>query len=280
MEHRITSLLLPAPETELETSSKELDNKVTWLLHNNRKMDNYLKLETFSKDERLCGYVCDTLRSLPETPTLAAYKDYKAIIVLLGISTTHYAILDELAEQHRKRNDIPELTAYCDALHWMRPGRQYLCNIYNTVCHAFHLLRRNPVRDNRLLITEQELRHAERMLPELGKQTFIEMVRMKGYKIYNAEELAEKCGMEYGSFRRKMKKVTGYTAKQWVIKERAKDVEHYLMNTSFTLTEVAFTTGFASTSNLNDFCQAYLLDTPGEIRRKAQETRKCTDIRM
>ena len=263
MEHRITSLLLPAPETELETSSKELDNKVTWLLHNNRKMDNYLELETFSKDERLCGYVCDTLRSLPETPTLAAYKDYKAIIVLLGISTTHYAILDELAEQHRKRNDIPELTAYCDALHWMRPGRQYLCNVYN-----------------RLLITEQELRHAERMLPELGKQTFIEMVRMKGYKIYNAEELAEKCGMEYGSFRRKMKKVTGYTAKQWVIKERAKDVEHYLMNTSFTLTEVAFTTGFASTSNLNDFCRAYLLDTPGEIRRKAQETRKCTDIRM
>ena len=280
MEHRITSLLLPAPETELETSSKELDNKVTWLLHNNRKMDNYLELETFSKDERLCGYVCDTLRSLPETPTLAAYKDYKAIIVLLGISTTYYAILDELAEQHRKRNDIPELTAYCDALHWMRPGRQYLCNVYNTVCHAFHLLRRNPVRDNRLLITEQELRHAERMLPELGKQTFIEMVRMKGYKIYNAEELAEKCGMEYGSFRRKMKKVTGYTAKQWVIKERAKDVEHYLMNTSFTLTEVAFTTGFASTSNLNDFCRAYLLDTPGEIRRKAQETRKCTDIRM
>lgn len=280
MEHRITSLLLPAPETELETSSKELDNKVTWLLHNNRKMDNYLEMETFSKDERLCGYVCDTLRSLPETPTLAAYKDYKAIIVLLGISTTHYAILDELAEQHRKRNDIPELTAYCDALHWMRPGRQYLCNIYNTVCHAFHLLRRNPVRDNRLLITEQELRHAERMLPELGKQTFIEMVRMKGYKIYNAEELAEKCGMEYGSFRRKMKKVTGYTAKQWVIKERAKDVEHYLMNTSFTLTEVAFTNGFASTSNLNDFCRAYLLDTPGEIRRKAQETRKCTDIRM
>lgn len=243
-------------------------------------MDNYLELETCSKDERLCGYVCDTLRSLPETPTLAAYKDYKAIIVLLGISTTHYAILDELAEQHRKRNDIPELTAYCDALHWMRPGRQYLCNVYNTVCHAFHLLRRNPVRDNRLLITEQELRHAERMLPELGKQTFIEMVRMKGYKIYNAEELAEKCGMEYGSFRRKMKKVTGYTAKQWVIKERAKDVEHYLMNTSFTLTEVAFTTGFASTSNLNDFCRAYLLDTPGEIRRKAQETRKCTDIRM
>lgn len=280
MEHRITSLLLPAPETELETSSKELDNKVTWLLHNNRKMDNYLELETFSKDERLCGYVCDTLRSLPETPTLAAYKDYKAIIVLLGISTTHYAILDELAEQHRKRNDIPELTAYCDALHWMRPGRQYLCNVYNTVCHAFHLLRRNPVRNNRLLITEQELRHAERMLPELGTQTFIEMVRMKGYKIYNAEELAEKCGMEYGSFRRKMKKVTGYTAKQWVIKERAKDVEHYLMNTSFTLTEVAFTTGFASTSNLNDFCRAYLLDTPGEIRRKAQETRKCTDIRM
>ena len=190
-----------------------------------------------------------------------------------------YAILDELAEQHRKRDEIPELTAYCDALHWMRPGRQYLCNVYNTVCHAFHLLRRNPVRDNRLLVTEKELRHAERMLPELGRQTFTEMVRLKGYMVYDAEQLADKCGMEYGSFRRKVKKMTGYTAKEWVIKERAKDVEHYLKNTNLTLTEVAFTTGFASTSNLNDFCKAYLLDTPGEIRRKAQETRKCTVTR-
>ena len=239
MEQRITSLLLPAPEAELEASCKELDEKVTWLLHNSRKMDNYLELEPFSKDGRLCAHVCDTLKSLPETPTLAAYKDYKAIIILLGMSTTHYAILDELAEQHRKRDEIPELTAYCDALHWMRPGRQYLCNVYNTVCHAFHLLRRNPVR---------------------GK-------------------LADKCGMEYGSFRRKVKKMTGYTAKEWVIKERVKDVEHYLLNTNLTLTEVAFTTGFASTSNLNDFCKAYLLDTPGEIRRKAQETRKCTVTR-
>ena len=238
MEQRITSLLLPAPEAELEASCKELDEKVTWLLHNSRKMDNYLELEPFSKDGRLCAHVCDTLKSLPET-----------------------------------------LTAYCDALHWMRPGRQYLCNVYNTVCHAFHLLRRNPVRGNRLLVTEKELRHAERMLPELGRQTFTEMVRLKGYMVYDAEKLADKCGMEYGSFRRKVKKMTGYTAKEWVIKERVKDVEHYLLNTNLTLTEVAFTTGFASTSNLNDFCKAYLLDTPGEIRRKAQETRKCTVTR-
>ena len=102
--------MLPAPEAELEASCKELDEKVTWLLHNSRKMDNYLELEPFSKDGRLCAHVCDTLKSLPETPTLATYKDYKAIIILLGMSTTHYAILDELAEQHRKRDDIPELT--------------------------------------------------------------------------------------------------------------------------------------------------------------------------
>lgn len=52
-----------------------------------------------------------------------------------------------------------------------------------------------------------------------------------------------------------------------------KDVAHYLKNTNYTLTEVAFTTGFSSTSNLNDFCKDYLLDTPGEIRRKAQNTK-------
>ena len=55
MEQRITPLLLPTPEAELEASCKELDEKVTWLLHNSRKMDNYLELEPFSKDVRLCA---------------------------------------------------------------------------------------------------------------------------------------------------------------------------------------------------------------------------------
>ena len=40
--------MLPTPEAELEASCKELDEKVTWLLHNSRKMDNYLELEPFS----------------------------------------------------------------------------------------------------------------------------------------------------------------------------------------------------------------------------------------
>ena len=48
--------MLPAPEAELEASCKELDEKVTWLLHNSRKMDNYLELEPFSKDGRLCAH--------------------------------------------------------------------------------------------------------------------------------------------------------------------------------------------------------------------------------
>ena len=29
------------------------------------------------------------------------------------------------------------------------------------------------------------------MLPELGRQTFVEMVRLKGYRVYDAEKLAE-----------------------------------------------------------------------------------------
>ena len=49
--------MLPAPEAELEASCKELDEKVTWLLHNSRKMDNYLELEPFSKDGRLLAAV-------------------------------------------------------------------------------------------------------------------------------------------------------------------------------------------------------------------------------
>lgn len=277
MEKQITSLLLANnPGNDLKQRAKELDDKMKWLLHNNRNMDNYLELETFSKDGVLCQCICDTLKALPEVPTIAEYKDYKEIIILLGLSTTYYQILDELAEQHRYRDDVPELLVYCDALHWMRPGRKHLCDVYNTVCYAFHRLRLHPVKDSTLLVTEKELRHVERMLPELGKQTFVEMVRLKGYRVYDAEKLAEKCGMEYGAFRRKLKKMTGYTTSQWIKIERARDVEHYLKNTNHTLTKVAFMTGFSSTSNLNDFCKDYLLDTPGEIRKKAQETKNCT----
>ena len=79
--------------------------------------------------------------------------------------------------------------------------------------------------------------------------------------------------------RRKVKKMTGYTAKEWVIKERAKDVEHYLKNTNLTLTEVAFTTGFASTSNLNDFCKAYCWTHRARYAEKRRKTRKCTVTR-
>ncbi len=277
MEKQITSLLLANNlDNDLIQHIKELGDKIKWLRHNNRNMNNYLELEPFSKDGKLCQCICGTLKALPEVPTIAEYKDYKEIIILLGLSTTHYQILDELAEQHRHRDDVLELLVYCDALHWIRPGRKHLCNVYNTVCYAFHRLRLHPVKDSTLLVTEKELRHVERMLPELGKQTFVEMVRLKGYRVYDAEKLAEKCGMEYGAFRRKLKKMTGYTTSQWIKIERARDVEHYLKNTNHTLTEVAFMTGFSSTSNLNDFCKKYLLDTPGEIRRKAQKTKNCT----
>ena len=33
-------------------------------------------------------------------------------------------------------------------------------------------------------------------------------ILLKGYMVYDAEKLADKCGMEYGSFRRKVKKMT------------------------------------------------------------------------
>ena len=57
MEQRITSLLLPAPEAELEASCKELDEKVTWLLHNSRKMDNLRKKSNAKNKQRVKDYV-------------------------------------------------------------------------------------------------------------------------------------------------------------------------------------------------------------------------------
>lgn len=100
MEKRIVSLLAANnPGNGLTLRIKELDDKMKWLLYNNRNMDNYLELETFSKDGELCQCIYDTLKALPEVPTIAEYKDYKEIIILLGLSTTHYQILPELGKQ-------------------------------------------------------------------------------------------------------------------------------------------------------------------------------------
>lgn len=53
MEQRITSLLLPAPEAELEASCKELDEKVTWLLHNyGHEIELYTTRQTGKRDKR------------------------------------------------------------------------------------------------------------------------------------------------------------------------------------------------------------------------------------
>ena len=45
MEKRITSLLLANnPGNELVRRVKELEDKIKWLQHNSRNMDNYLEL--------------------------------------------------------------------------------------------------------------------------------------------------------------------------------------------------------------------------------------------
>ena len=78
---------------ELEASCKELDEKVTWLLHNSRKMDNYLELEPFSNcllyTSNYIYWLCATIIVMFMLPFVEAQLASECSGMVLCLSLIH-----------------------------------------------------------------------------------------------------------------------------------------------------------------------------------------------
>lgn len=104
--------------------------------------------------------------------------------------------------------------------------------------------------------------------PLLGKNMeFKKMITDNYLRVKNASEYADLCGYSLGTFQRKFKDVFGETVYQWMQRQKAEQIKHYLMTTDISLKELADELGFASPAHLNKFCKIWFEMTPSEVRK-------------
>lgn len=104
--------------------------------------------------------------------------------------------------------------------------------------------------------------------PLMGKNMdFKKMVTDNYLKGKNATEYAELCGYSLSVFQRKFKEVFGETVYQWLQRQKAEQIKHYLMTTEVNLKEIADKFEFASPAHLNKFCKIWFGMTPTELRQ-------------
>lgn len=271
----ITPLLRKRAETypDLLPRVVELSHQIQQLSKNSRSLRSYVVLQEYSKDIPLMHFVEDTLKECDDLPGLQQ-PDYKAYITLLALSPDSYIVaflLDYLVNGYIRHFRVDELLFFTDLLREINPGRNLLNGVFNGVCYFFHNQRREVLNNRECRLTDTQFRHAERNMPELGSRSFRMEVEIKAYGVYTVKELAERCGMEYGSFRKRFLKEFGITAGNWIEAQRIEDIKMMLRADRCPLTEIAIRSGFTSPSSFNDFCVKHLAFTPGELRKRYQK---------
>lgn len=271
-----TFLLLQVSEyPALLPRMQELADKIQWLVNNSRSLKELEALESFAGDNELLRFIVDSLKSGKEIPMLEQ-QDYKAYIFLLAYCPEDFAFFylkENLVVPYIEQNKLDELLFFTDMLRQVFDNHRYLSGVYNWVCDYFFQVRLEVYHGKGSHITDAQFRRAERNLKYLRQRSFREMVQIKGYKVYLPTALAERCGMEYHSFRRRFRVEFGKTLCQWIREQRVKEITYLLEYTDKRLLEIADETGFSSPANLNDFCVKYILGTPGALRKNLQKQR-------
>lgn len=275
METEISHLLLQraAGYPELLPQISDLVNRIRDTVATSRSLRAYEELQVLAKDTALVRFVTDTLHQSVSPPSLLQ-KDYKAYIMLIAYCESDFTVpflLDYLVMYYRKNNRVEELLFFSDMLSIVIHGRPLLNGVYNFVCGYFYEMRVDNIRNRECRITDRQFRQVERNLPELGKRSFRAEVEIKGAYIYQVDELASKCNMSYGAFRRKFQQVFGVSAGEWIRTQRVGDIEYLLYGSRLSLAEISEKAGFTSTANFNDFCVRNLGDAPGKLRENNEK---------
>lgn len=85
------------------------------------------------------------------------------------------------------------------------------------------------------------------------------------------EELAKLCGYGVHTFRRLFKKEFGESVYQWLIQRRSEHIKYRLSMPYIPLADIIDEFNFSSPQQFNSFCKQYLRNTPGNIRKAAQQ---------
>lgn len=93
----------------------------------------------------------------------------------------------------------------------------------------------------------------------------------KNYKkVKTVEELARLAGYSKTSFEYKFKETFGMPPYKWMMERKKEKICHELTHSELPIQELSDRCGFASPSQMNDFCKKHMGLTPGMIRRKSK----------
>lgn len=95
---------------------------------------------------------------------------------------------------------------------------------------------------------------------------------MQNYqKVRDVESFAQLGGYSVPTFRRIFKETFNEPAYQWMLKKKCQDIEHDLIHTTMSVTEVCSKYGFESLSNFSHFCRTNFGKSPRALRAEKND---------
>lgn len=107
-----------------------------------------------------------------------------------------------------------------------------------------------------------------KFLKQINKAKVIMYEQIEGN--LSGEQIAEKIGMSYSSFRRFFKQYTGFTPTQYILELKINKSKELLTNTELSCQEIAFEMGFNTPSHFNMVFQKKTGMTPHQYRVMTQ----------
>ena len=104
----------------------------------------------------------------------------------------------------------------------------------------------------------------------------------ENYETATLEDVAKHCGLSYNHFSASFKKIIGRSFTDYLDLIRINEAERLLLSTDRSVTDIAFSCGFSSSSHLISHFKAHKNITPGQLRKKMRraEVTEPSNFRM
>ena len=113
---------------------------------------------------------------------------------------------------------------------------------------------------------KQDVFHSESIMTESIKKALVYIT--ENYETASVETVAKYCGLSYNHFSSSFKKTVGRSFTDYLNLIRINEAERLLLSTDKSVTDIAFSCGFSSTSHLITHFKAQKNITPGQLRKK------------
>ena len=155
--------------------------------------------------------------------------------------------------------DVHALT--CEILdEWNKQSPAYELVIRSNILRTFSEIFRYWDRQNAF--------HSESLMTDSIKKALVYV--SENYETASVETVAKHCGLSYNHFSASFKKIIGRSFTDYLDQIRINEAERLLLSTDRSVTDIAFSCGFSSSSHFISHFKARKNITPGQLRKKMQ----------